>query len=182
MEVFGEQGFAGATTAEIAVRAKVSKGLVFNYFPTKEALLQALIEKALDEALTHWEAQAWEGPPEAQLAMLLDGAIAEVCRRPNFHRLYFSLVLQPGGSSAVEAAVAALKPRLEAYYGRTARLMAALGSDDAMADARLFQFALNGLAHSIAADPKLIDRPDLLPIQALKERLLARFNPGKKQK
>ncbi|HEX8667764.1 MAG TPA: TetR/AcrR family transcriptional regulator, partial [Allosphingosinicella sp.] len=177
MDVFGERGFGGATTAEVAAAAGVSKGLVFNYFPTKDALLQALVAKALGEALDYWEAQSWEGPAQAQLAQLLDGAIAQVCARPNFYRLYFSLVLQPGGSSAVEAAVAGLKRRLEAYYGRIGRLMGELGSPAADLDAKLFQFALNGLAHTIAAEPLLIDRPDLLPIETLKGRLLARFLP-----
>lgn len=179
MEVFGEKGFGVATTAEVAARAGVSKGLVFNYFPTKDALLQALIEKALGEALAHWEAEPWEGPPEAQLKRLLDGAIAEVCRRPAFHRLYFSLVLQPGGSSAVEGAVAALKPRIEAYYGRSAQLMAELGSDDPLADARLFQFALNGLGHAVASDPSIAREAGELPVEALKARLLSRFLPRK---
>ena len=175
MEVFGEKGFAGATTAEVATKARASKGLIFNYFPTKEALLEALIVKALGEALDHWDAERWQGSPEAQLKRVLDAAIAQVCERPNFHRLYFSLVLQPGGSAAVEAAISRLKPRIEHYYARTTQLMAALGSGDAAADAKLFQFAVNGLCHAIAATPGVIGRPEILPVEALKARLLARF-------
>lgn len=177
LDVFGANGFDGATTADVAIRAGVSKGLVFNYFPTKQALLQALIERTLGEALGHWEGQDWTGAPAAQLTMLLDAAVDQVCARPHFFRLYFSLVLQPGGSDAVEAAVATLKPRLEAYYGRVAALMTALGSDDPVADAHLFQFALNGLAQAIASKPALLEAPETLPVDALKRRLLARFIP-----
>src|SRR5687768_18611685 len=78
LRVFGEKGFDGATTAEVAKAAGVSKGLVFNYFPTKDALLQAMIEQVLGEALGHWEKESWEGPPEAQLARIVDVGIAQV--------------------------------------------------------------------------------------------------------
>ena len=174
---FGEKGFGGATTAEVAVCAGVSKGLVFNYFPTKEALLEALIERTLERSLAHWEAAEWTGPPAAQLARIVEVGVAEVRARPNFYRLYFSLVLQPGGSEAVKRAVGRLMPRLAGYYGRTEGLMAALGSDSPKLDAQLFQFALNGLVQTLAAEAALLDRPDLLPIDSLKTRLLARFVP-----
>ena len=177
LSVFGEKGFDGATTAEVAKAAGVSKGLVFNYFPTKEALLQAMIEQALGEALGHWEKESWEGPPEAQLARIVDGGITEVCARPEFHRLYFSLVLQPGGSAAVAGATGAVMSRLESYYGRTTGLMRALGSDDPDLDAKLFQMALNGLAHSVVASPALASARGKPMLDALKKRLLERFIP-----
>jgi AcrR family transcriptional regulator len=179
LRVFGEKGFDGATTAEVAKSAGVSKGLVFNYFPTKLALLQALIEQTLGDALDCWEQVGWEGDPADQLARIVDAGVGEVLRRPEFHRLYFSLVVQPGGSAAVEAATAKLMPRLGAYYGRTAGLMAALGSDDPESDSRLFQFALNGLAQTIVVSPGMTSDKAKPVIEKLKARLLARFVPDK---
>lgn len=177
LRVFGEKGFDGATTGEVAEAAGVSKGLVFNYFASKGDLLQALIEKTLGEALAHWERKSWDGPADSQLRQIVDEAIGEVCARPDFHRLYFSLALQPGGSAALEAATAALLPRLQSYYGRTERLMAELGSDDPATDSKLFQFALNGLAQSIAARPELANPKAKPTLEALKARLLAKFTP-----
>ncbi len=45
--VFAEQGFSGATTAAIAKRAGVPKANLHYYFPTKEALYRAVIERVL---------------------------------------------------------------------------------------------------------------------------------------
>lgn len=42
-EAIAELGYAGATVAEILRRADVSSGTFFHYFPTKEALLLALL-------------------------------------------------------------------------------------------------------------------------------------------
>lgn len=52
--VFAEEGFKGATTAEIARRAGVPKANLHYYFPTKEALYRAVTE----EILTDWLAAA----------------------------------------------------------------------------------------------------------------------------
>lgn len=48
--VFGEQGFAKATLADVATRAGVSAATVSHYFGTKAALFEALVA---DEALEH---------------------------------------------------------------------------------------------------------------------------------
>ncbi|MCU0303054.1 MAG: TetR/AcrR family transcriptional regulator [Thermoanaerobaculales bacterium] len=43
-EVFAEQGFAAVTVAEIAERAGIGKGTVYEYFSSKEELLFAVFE------------------------------------------------------------------------------------------------------------------------------------------
>ena len=182
LAVFGEKGFGGATTAEVAVRAGVSKGLVFNYFPTKDALLEALIERTLGEALAYWEEAEWSGPAAEQLRRILDIGVERVLANTPFYRLYFSLVLQPGGSEAVDRAVARLMPRLMAYFARTERLMAELGSAAPALDAKIFQFALNGFVQAIAAQAGLARQPDIMPIDELKARLLGRFLPRQETK
>src|SRR5271165_1747768 len=53
-QIFAEQGFAGATTAAIAKRAGVPKANLHYYFPTKEALYRAVVERVL----TAWLAAA----------------------------------------------------------------------------------------------------------------------------
>jgi AcrR family transcriptional regulator len=48
MELFAEKGFRGATTREIAQHLGISEALMFKYFPTKEALYRAIIQKRTD--------------------------------------------------------------------------------------------------------------------------------------
>jgi TetR/AcrR family transcriptional regulator len=49
--VFAEQGFGGATVAAIAAIAGVPKPNVYYYFPTKERLYRAVVERVLNEWL-----------------------------------------------------------------------------------------------------------------------------------
>ena len=46
MDVFTEKGFAAARVEDIATRAGLSKGAVYLYFESKEAMLQALVERS----------------------------------------------------------------------------------------------------------------------------------------
>ncbi len=50
--LFRENGFDSTTVKEITEAAEVAKGTFFNYFPTKESILQTLIEERL-VAVTH---------------------------------------------------------------------------------------------------------------------------------
>ncbi|WP_203291798.1 TetR/AcrR family transcriptional regulator [Maricaulis parjimensis] len=46
LAVFTEQGFAQARVEDIAKRAGLSKGAVYLYFPSKDAMLSALVEQS----------------------------------------------------------------------------------------------------------------------------------------
>lgn len=48
-QVFARRGYAGATTNHIAERAGVSIGTLYEYFPSKDALLVALMEAHIRE-------------------------------------------------------------------------------------------------------------------------------------
>ncbi|RLJ68022.1 TetR/AcrR family transcriptional regulator [Sulfurisoma sediminicola] len=58
LEVFAEKGFAATRLEEIAARAGVSKGTVYLYFESKEALFKAAIETAMTPAVEAVEAIA----------------------------------------------------------------------------------------------------------------------------
>ena len=48
LDLFVERGYYGTKTSQISKRAGISEGLLFHYFPTKENLLEELINIGLD--------------------------------------------------------------------------------------------------------------------------------------
>ena len=48
LDLFVERGYYGTKTSQISRRAGISEGLLFHYFPTKEILLEELINIGLE--------------------------------------------------------------------------------------------------------------------------------------
>jgi AcrR family transcriptional regulator len=48
LNIFSRRGFKGATTKEIAAAAGVTEAIIFQHFPSKEALYSAVLELHLD--------------------------------------------------------------------------------------------------------------------------------------
>lgn len=58
LELFVEKGFAATRAEEVAVRAGVSKGTLYLYYPSKEELLKAVIAHYLSSRIAEGAAQA----------------------------------------------------------------------------------------------------------------------------
>lgn len=72
-ELFASKGFEGTTVEEIAKRADVAKGTVFNYFPHKRAFLLAAHREwmvRLEEDLG--PPDSWKGSAQGQLLRILE--------------------------------------------------------------------------------------------------------------
>ena len=48
LDLFVERGYYGTKTSQISRRAGISEGLLFHYFPTKEMLLEELVNIGLE--------------------------------------------------------------------------------------------------------------------------------------
>ena len=51
LHVFAEDSYHGASMSAVAKRAKVSKGLIYNYFKSKEEILVSLVVDVFDEVV-----------------------------------------------------------------------------------------------------------------------------------
>lgn len=99
-EVFAAKGYDAATTTEIAAAAQSSIGSLYQFFPTKQAIAQALIGQQsadLSERLAAMAA-ASAGWPLDELAARLAGALIDFrASHPSFERL----IDTPGAPQAV---------------------------------------------------------------------------------
>lgn len=66
-EIFVEKGYAAATTKAIAAKAKVPIGSLYQFFPDKEAILQALAERYSDLLFSYF--QSFDTPEMAQISL-----------------------------------------------------------------------------------------------------------------
>ena len=128
--VFAEKGFDGATMTEIAARAGASIGSLYQFFPTKELLAEALMTRdtaVLIERLAAFEAAAPAWSPEDLADRLVPALIEFRAEHPAF-----AILLEARGAPAEKAAAAgrAVRARVRAILaaaapGRPAALLAA---------------------------------------------------------
>ena len=87
LRLFGESGFASVSVDEIAAAAGVAKGAVYHHFPSKEALFEAVFERAA--AQLQQRVRAGAAGSGDRLRAMAAGARAyfEACAQPPFERI-----------------------------------------------------------------------------------------------
>lgn len=119
-QVLEQRGYARATTNRIADAAGVSVGTVYEYFPDKDALFAALIDRELDALVAAFEAQGVgaELDLEAALLRLVEAGLRAMRFGPELFR---ALEAVPGATfrrrlgEAREVVVALVAQLLEAH-------------------------------------------------------------------
>jgi AcrR family transcriptional regulator len=108
-DVFVEQGFHAARIQDIAERARIGVGTVYNHFEQKEDVLQALLE---EHTLTMTERFAPRPEDSGTFAERLVQRLTRVLAYKDEHRAFFALVMEFGlMGSTTGAAAMVLKGR-----------------------------------------------------------------------
>jgi AcrR family transcriptional regulator len=73
LEVFGERGFAGTRLEDVAQRAGVTKGTIYLYFDSKEALFREMVRAGVGASVTEGEryVREFQGPTAELLATFI---------------------------------------------------------------------------------------------------------------
>ena len=95
--LFARKGFAGVTTRQIARRARVNEAILFRHFPTKDAILQAVMSWVTERLLARVD-KAAEGTtsPVAALEAVFMTHIDFVSEHPGVPRMLFGELQRPG--------------------------------------------------------------------------------------
>jgi TetR/AcrR family transcriptional regulator len=98
VSLFAEQGIAGTTIAEIAVRAGVTPAMVHYYFTNRDRLLDALVRERLQRILTTvWAPVMASKQPVPMLRGLVQRILATVQANPWLPSLWIREIVTEGG-------------------------------------------------------------------------------------
>jgi len=93
--LFSVDGFNATSMQSIANKAKVSKGNLYNYFESKEALLESVLTYGLNECLESFKVQNSKIITETDFKQAVYANFEMIKANKTFWKLYYNLVTQP---------------------------------------------------------------------------------------
>lgn len=93
LELFGTRGYDATSIDQIAKAAGVSKGLIYNYFDSKEALLKSLIAHLMEEG-EHIMLHQTTEDPKVKLRSIFSMTFDWLRHNQQLNRMIFSLTMQ----------------------------------------------------------------------------------------
>jgi TetR/AcrR family transcriptional repressor of uid operon len=171
---FAKKGFHGTSTAEICAAAGMSPGNLFHYFPSKQAMIAAIVDEEGVSTAAYFETMGQENDLYAALVTFMDGVL-DLAADPAFASLTLEIAAeamrQGDMRSRVERNDKAMRDALHAVLQEAASRGQIDATLDVTATAVWIAALIDGIFSRVAVDP------DFQPLQnrTMMHRLLDRF-------
>ena len=166
LELFAKKGFHATSIFQIAKKAKISKGLMYNYFKSKDKLLDEIIQNGFTEleGLSYHSTKT--ASPEEQLKSYVSAVLDNLYANFAYWQLYLALLVHPDIQKRYEKK---LKVFRDEYVNQFSKLFRKLGAKDPKLEAFLLGTYFDGLVlNFIAAEADF-------PVEEIKEALLSKY-------
>lgn len=167
LELFAHNGYHSTSISQIAREAGISKGLMYNYFSSKEALLESIIIEAvkMGEKIME-EVVAAEKSPVEKLVELTEASFQIVQGNLHYWKLMTSLAFQTDVLTSLEPI---LKKQQEKAMQAVTELFARMGVEKAEYKAWLYGATMDGIMlHYLQMAPDY-------PLEQMKQLIMEQF-------
>jgi len=94
LEHFAKEGYHNTTISHIAKHAGISKGLMYNYFESKEELLSEIINRSMDEIALYFDPDKDGFLTEQEFDLFIRKLFHILREKLNFWRLFYQFLMQ----------------------------------------------------------------------------------------
>lgn len=173
LELFAKKGFHATSISQIAKKAKISKGLMYNYFKSKDKLLDEIIQQGFAEMEGLGYSGTMNASPEDQLKNFVDVVLDNLYTNITYWKLYLALLVHPDIQKRFEKKMKIFR---EEFVTQFSELFRSLGCKKPKVEAFLLGTFFDGLAlNFIAAEADF-------PVNDIKEVLLSKYINKKSRK
>ena len=167
LELFGTYGFHATSVSKIAKAAGISKGLMYNYFESKEDLLHAIIIEKMEETEEWWQdILKTEMPAFEKLKLTTEKTIEVVAGDVHHWQLLTSLAFQPEIMKGLEDVLG--KKQVE-LMGQLVAIFTELGWEDPLKEAFFYGAFMDGMFFHY------LQMTETYPLEDMKNYLLKRY-------
>ena len=162
LKLFAIKGYHATSISQIAEKAGISKGLLYNYYKSKEHLLDSVIMKVYEEIMRIVQMNE-NLPAEKQIEQMIIQTIDHIKKNITFWKLYLFLVHQ----SDVHKKLSVLYEKMrDEYMGYVVKLFQEVGSENPTMEALLLGTMFDGIGLNY------VTAPDGYPIDEMKDYLI----------
>jgi len=166
MELFALHGYENTSISQIARKANISKGLLYNYYESKEELLETILHTGIDELLEVFDPNK-DGVLEVpEMEFFLTETFRIIKEHRNFWKLYMSISLQTSVFKLIEKRIEELYVPLTKM---TVDYFSTAGFKNPVIEAVLFGALLDGITLDY------VMKPDMFPLDNIKDELIERY-------
>lgn len=166
LELFANEGYGGTSMQMIALKAQVSKGNLYNYFRSKEELLEGVLLYGLNQISRSYDNFANKLVSEKEFEFLIRHNFKMIGENRSFWRLYFNLMSQP---KVQELFTKVFSPFLEQYFSIFESYYKNKGDKNPNISALLLGSTLDGISLGY------IVMGDLYPLDEVLEQMINKF-------
>jgi len=150
LELFAIKGYHATSISQIAEKAGISKGLLYNYYKSKEHLFDSVIMKVYDEIMRIVQ-MSENLPAEKQIEQMIIQTINHLKKNITFWRLYLFLVHQ----SDVHKKLSELYEKMrDDYLNYVVKLFKEMGSNNPTMEALMLGTMFDGIGLNYVTAPE----------------------------
>lgn len=102
MELFAAEGYMQTSISKIAKAANISKGLMYNYFESKEELLKAIVTEGISDAFESFDRDGDGHLSSEEFEYYVRQNFVKIKERREYYKLLYTILLQPNISSIID--------------------------------------------------------------------------------
>lgn len=172
LELFAIKGYHATSIAQIAEKAQISKGLLYNYYKSKEHLLNTVVMKIYDEIMQIVQ-MSKNLPAEKQIEQMIVETIDHLKKNISLWKLYLFLVHQ----SEVQKKLTELYEKMrDEYMNYVVKLFEEIGSKNPTMETLMLGTMFDGIGLNY------VTAPNGYPIDEMTDYLIEVFINSKKVK
>ncbi len=143
LELFAVQGFHSTSMNKIAKKTGVSKGLIYNYYESKDALLFAIVSYALEVGKSIMEPPKEDASPKESLEKMIRISFMTLRQEAHYWKLMTELMLQ---EDVIKKVKQLLTDNIKESFRQIEALFTTMGSVTPMMETRMLVATLDGIA------------------------------------
>ena len=163
LELFAENGFHATSISQIAKAAKISKGLTYNYFTSKNEILEEIMEQGFNEIYDNLDMNRDGVLTEEEFIFFIRQNFKLVHENMQHWKLFFSLLLQPKVATTFSENYT---KKAEPIFGLFHQFIVSAGSKNPEQDLMAVAAMIEG------AFLYLVAAPDVFPAEQMEQAVI----------